>query len=92
MALAREDITDFMQTKEIARTVYDDRKNLAQASGKGVLVSIGKASKFLGCAPSTLREWDNSGIFPAVRMGKRGDRKYWMHELEELLRIKRDER
>jgi phosphohistidine swiveling domain-containing protein len=49
------------------------------------LVDINIAGKILGVSKFTLRNWDNSGILPAVRIGNRGDRRYKKEDLEKFL-------
>lgn len=46
------------------------------------LISITKAAKILEVHPETLRRWDKQGFFQAVRVNKRGDRRYSLDELE----------
>lgn len=39
-------------------------------------MTIREAAEYLSCHPNTLRTWDKSGYLTAVRIGKRGDRRY----------------
>ncbi|MFH1366868.1 MAG: helix-turn-helix domain-containing protein [Patescibacteria group bacterium] len=58
-----------------------DLKNLP------ILLNIKQASRILGIHPDTLRDWDNSGRLPAVRLGSRQDRR-WQKEKILALRPK----
>lgn len=50
------------------------------------LVDISAAANLLGVSKLTLRNWDNSGVLKAVRIGNRGDRRYRKKEVEEFLK------
>ena len=49
------------------------------------LVTVKQASKILGVTPLTLRNWDNSGKFPAPRHPINNYRVYKMSDIEKLL-------
>ncbi|MEI8327638.1 MAG: MerR family DNA-binding transcriptional regulator [Candidatus Taylorbacteria bacterium] len=49
------------------------------------LVTVKQASKILGVTPLTLRNWDNSGKFPASRHPINNYRVYKMSDIEKLL-------
>lgn len=49
------------------------------------LLSLKEACEVLKCHPNTLRKWDNEGILKAVRIGKRGTRKYRKSDILRLL-------
>ena len=53
------------------------------------IITLREACQILNCHPNTLRNWDRSGQFKAVRFGKRKDRRYDKAEVEALL-TKRD--
>lgn len=40
------------------------------------LLTIRQVARLMQVHHNTLRNWDNSGILKAVRIGKRGDRRY----------------
>lgn len=48
-------------------------------------INIKQASKILGVSPLTLRNWDNSGKFPAGRHPISNYRVYRVEDLEELM-------
>ncbi|HEY4504041.1 MAG TPA: MerR family DNA-binding transcriptional regulator [Candidatus Paceibacterota bacterium] len=48
-------------------------------------ITIKQAAKILGVSPLTLRNWDNSGKFPAGRHPISNYRVYKVEHLEELL-------
>lgn len=50
-----------------------------------IYINIKQASKILGVSPLTLRNWDNSGKFPAGRHPISNYRVYRVEDLEELL-------
>jgi DNA (cytosine-5)-methyltransferase 1 len=52
------------------------------------LFTIDEASKLINVNPETLRRWDRSGEFTAIRIGKRQDRRYDKKELFKLLNKK----
>ncbi len=49
------------------------------------LVTVKQASKILGVTPLTLRNWDNSGKFPASRHPINNYRVYKISDIEKLL-------
>jgi len=49
------------------------------------LLSLKEACDILKCHPNTLRQWDNKGIFVAVRFGERKDRRYRKEDIMKLL-------
>lgn len=52
---------------------------------KSDLVDISSASRLLGVSKLTLRNWDNQSFLKAVRLGKRGDRRYRKADLDAFL-------
>jgi len=50
------------------------------------LLRIQEAAKLLGVSTSTLRKWDNEGKLPAVKISRRGDRRYHSEDIETFLR------
>lgn len=48
-------------------------------------ITIKQASKILGVSPLTLRNWDNSGKFPAGRHPISNYRVYKMEDIEEII-------
>jgi DNA-binding transcriptional MerR regulator len=49
------------------------------------LITIRKAAEILGVTPLTLRNWDNSGKFPASRHPINNYRVYKVSDVEKLL-------
>ena len=49
------------------------------------LLSIREACTLLQCHPNTLRNWDNTGFFKAIRFGRRGDRRYKKNDILRFL-------
>ncbi len=49
------------------------------------LITINKAAEILGVTPLTLRNWDNSGKFPASRHPINNYRVYKVEDIEKLL-------
>lgn len=49
------------------------------------LITIHKAAEILGVTPLTLRNWDNSGKFPASRHPINNYRVYKVSDIEKLL-------
>ena len=49
------------------------------------LITVKQASKILGVTPLTLRNWDNSGKFPASRHPMNNYRVYKISDIEQLL-------
>lgn len=50
------------------------------------LLRIQEAAKLLGVSTSTLRKWDNEGKLPAVKISKRGDRRYRQQDIKIFLK------
>ena len=49
------------------------------------LLTLKQAAALLNCHPNTLRLWDKNGYLPAIRIGKRGDRRYKKEDVMKLL-------
>ncbi len=49
------------------------------------LVTLAQAVDILKVHPNTLRKWDKKGILKAVRFGQRGDRRYYMKDIENFM-------
>jgi len=49
------------------------------------ILTLKQACALLNCHPNTLRGWDNKGILPAIRFGRRGDRRYKKDDLVKIL-------
>lgn len=52
------------------------------------IITLKQACELLNCHPNTLRQWDNIGQLPAIRFGKRGDRRYKKDDILKLMDIK----
>lgn len=52
------------------------------------LLTIRQAAEVLNVHIETLRRWDTSGKLKAIRINKRGDRRYKPEDLEKLMKIK----
>lgn len=50
------------------------------------LIRIREAAEMLGVNPETLRRWDRQGRLKAVKIGKRGDRRYELARIERLIK------
>ena len=55
------------------------------APNLGEYLTVKEAAQFLGVSPETLRNWDQSGKFKAVRHPLNGYRLYRREKLETLL-------
>lgn len=53
------------------------------------LLTIKQAAEVLNVYVETLRRWDKSGKLKAIRINKRGDRRYKPEYLEKLMEIKK---
>lgn len=49
------------------------------------LLKIREAADMLGVNPETLRRWDRQGRLRAVKIGKRGDRRYQQEDIIKLI-------
>lgn len=49
------------------------------------LLTLKQACELLKCHPNTLRQWDKDGILKAIRIGKRGDRRYKKEDLRKFV-------
>lgn len=63
------------------------KKSLKKASSVDLpeLLTLEEASAYLKCHPNTLRQWDQKGILPAIRIGVRKARRYRKEDLEKFL-------
>lgn len=52
------------------------------------LLRIKEAAEILGVNPATLRKWDKEGKLPAIKISKRGDRRYKMEDIEKFINKK----
>ncbi len=52
------------------------------------LLTIRQAAEVLNVHVETLRRWDISGKLKAIKINKRGDRRYKPGDLEKLMKIK----
>ena len=48
------------------------------------LLTLREAAAMLNVSPTTLRRWDSAGELPAIRIGRRRDRRYNREELTRL--------
>lgn len=53
------------------------------------LLRISQAAEMLGVNPETLRRWDRSGELRAIKLGKRGDRRYRASDIERMINRKK---
>lgn len=49
------------------------------------LLKIREAALLLGVNPETLRRWDRDGILVAIKVGKRGDRRYKIEDIQKFI-------
>lgn len=49
------------------------------------LLKIREAAELLGVNPETLRRWDNEGKLVAVKVSKRGDRRYQPEDIKRFI-------
>lgn len=49
------------------------------------LLRIREAAEMLGVNPETLRRWDRQGRMKAIKIGKRGDRRYHREDIIKLI-------
>lgn len=52
------------------------------------LLTIKQAGEVLNVHVETLRRWDKSGKLRAIRINKRGDRRYKPEDLKKMMKIK----
>lgn len=52
------------------------------------LLTIKQAAEILNVHVETLRRWDKSGKLKALRINKRGDRRYKPEDLKKMMKIK----
>ena len=52
------------------------------------LLKIREAAQRLNVNPETLRRWDRQGRLKAIRIGKRGDRRYKEEDIEKFTETK----
>ena len=50
------------------------------------LLRIREAAEMLGVNPETLRRWDRQGRLKAIKIGKRGDRRYRQEDIAKLIK------
>ncbi len=49
------------------------------------LLTINQVAEILHVHPNTVRAWSNSGLIPALRVGRRGDRRFSSVEVRRFL-------
>ena len=49
------------------------------------ILTLKQASEVLNCHPNTLRNWSNEGRIKAIRLGKRGDRRFRKQDIMKML-------
>lgn len=49
------------------------------------LLGIRQAAEMLGVNPETLRRWDREGKLLAIKVSKRGDRRYNQKDIEKFI-------
>jgi len=52
------------------------------------LLTLREAAQILKVHVNTLRNWDNSGIFVAVRIGKKKIRRYRLEDIKKFIKKK----
>jgi len=50
------------------------------------ILTLKQACEILNCHQNTLRNWDNKGILVAIRFGTRGDRRYRLKDVLQLIK------
>lgn len=53
------------------------------------ILTLKQACEVLNCHANTLRKWDNSGFFKAIRFGARKDRRYRKEDIAKFLNTHR---
>ena len=53
------------------------------------LLGIKEAARLLSVSTATLRKWDNEGKLPAIKISKRGDRRYKKADIEVFIKRKK---
>jgi excisionase family DNA binding protein len=53
---------------------------------KDKIITLTEACEILSLHPNTLRKWDNNGYLKAIRFGTRGDRRYRLKDVLQLLK------
>lgn len=51
------------------------------------LLRIREAAEMLGVNPETLRRWDRQGRLRAIKIGKRGDRRYRQEDITKFIKV-----
>lgn len=52
------------------------------------LLTLKQTCDILQVHPNTLRDWDRKGILKAVRIGQRGDRRYYKEDVMKFMKRK----
>ncbi len=55
-------------------------------AGFSKMLRVGEAARILHVHPNTLRKWNNWGLIPSYRIGRRGDRRFAMDDLDSFLK------
>ena len=51
----------------------------------GRLLTLREVAYMLHAHPNSIRSWSDSGLLPAVRIGRRGDRRFRQQDVEQFL-------
>jgi len=53
------------------------------------LLTLSEACAILKCHPNTLRQWDNKGVLPAIRIGVKRIRRYCKEDILRYIKRKK---
>ena len=55
------------------------------------MLRVGEAARVLHVHPNTLRKWSDDGLIASYRVGRRGDRRFALQDLDSFLLASRAE-
>jgi len=62
----------------------NDDKKYEKLSAR--MLRISEAAQLLSVHPNTIRAWHNLGLLKAYRVGRRGDRRFRLEDIEKFLK------
>jgi excisionase family DNA binding protein len=67
------------------RKSQDEKRGVGSGDGRRRMLTIREACELLSVHGNTLRRWSDQGLVRAYRIGLRGDRRFRLEDIDNLL-------